>query len=463
MTEASEIRFPTEVIRDDYIPKEDYFSREFMQLEEERLWPKIWQIACRLEEIPNRGDFVTYDIVDDSIIVVRVDADTVKAYHNVCPHRGRRLAEGCGHSTQFACRFHGWRFDLEGKNIRIVDPEDWGDRLAVGEVDLQSVRAETWGGAVWINMDLDAEPLLDFLRPMRDYVDKFEFEKLRYRWYKTVIMQANWKVVAEFFNEFYHVQQAHPQVLPFTNDYSKSGGFGRHGMMWFAAEGAVPLDRSPRLTPKEEPDYRKIVLNFVETYDRDLAAMVTPRNVEATRRLMTEVAADASPTEVLAKWAQFRVEAGEADGSGWPEDLAPEYMEASGLDWHVFPNTIFLHGTVDGVLWYRVRPNGHDPESCIFDVWSLERYGEGKEPKLVREFYQDWRDTEWPKIYEQDFINIPEVQKGMRSRAFSAARPNPVQEQAIVNFHRHLRQFMGQGDIHDDGSRQPTDCAQAAE
>ncbi|MET4898719.1 aromatic ring-hydroxylating dioxygenase subunit alpha [Sphingomonadaceae bacterium jetA1] len=450
MVEAADIKFPTSNVRAGYIPKESYFSPEFARLEEEQLWPRVWQIACRLEEIPNRGDFITYDIVDDSITVVRVDEENVRAFHNVCPHRGRRLTEGCGHATQFACRFHGWRFGIDGKNTRIVDPQDWGDLLEPGAADLKPVQAATWGGAVWINMDMEAEPLLTFLEPMRDYIDKFEFEKLRYRWYKTVILQSNWKIALEFFNEFYHVQQAHPQLLTFTDDYSKSGGFGRHGMMWFDAEGAVPFRRSPRLNPKEEPDYRKFILDFVENYNRDLQAMVTPRNYEATQRLRTEVSADASPTEVLTKWVQFQMEAAEADGSGWPADLTPEDIEKSGLDWHVFPNTIFLHGTVDGVLWYRVRPNGHDPESCIFDVWSLQRYGEGKAPPLEREFYADWRDTEWPKIYEQDFVNIPEVQKGMRSRVFSASRPNPVQEAAILNFHQQLREFMGQGPIVDD-------------
>lgn len=449
-TLAEAIRFPTSAVRADHVPKEAYFSHDYARLEEERLWPKVWQIACRLEEIPKKGDYVTYDIVDDSIIVVRVDDETVKAYHNVCPHRGRRLTEGCGRAQQFTCRFHGWRFGLDGQNTRVVDRDDWGTLIAEGDVDLTPVRAETWGGAVWINMDLEAEPLADFLMPMRDYIDKFEFDKLRYRWYKTTIVPANWKVALEFFNEFYHVQQAHPQLLSFTDDYSKSGGFGRHGMMWFDAEGAVPFRRSPRLTPKDEPDYRNYILDFVENYNRDLRAMVTPRNYAAAQRLKTEVAADASPGEVLTKWVQFQLEAAEADGSGWPADLTPEYIEKSGLDWHVFPNTIFLHGTIDGVLWYRARPNGHDPESCIFDVWSLQRYGEGQAPELVREFYDPWTDGDWGKIYEQDFVNIPEVQKGMRSRAFKASRTNPVQEAAIVNFHRQLRQFMGQGEIEPD-------------
>src|SRR3546814_2210197 len=83
-------------------------------------------------------------------------------------------------------------------------------------------------------------------------------------------MPANWKTVLEFFNEFYHVQQTHHQLLPFTNDYSHSDGFGRHAAMWYPATGALPLSRSPRLPPKDEPEFRNFVLEFVETFNRDL-------------------------------------------------------------------------------------------------------------------------------------------------------------------------------------------------
>ena len=437
--------FPVDAIRDDFVPKDVYFSRDFARLEAEHLWPRVWQIVCRLEEIPNVGDHVTYDILGDSIIVVRSSADEVKAFHNVCPHRGRTLTEGCGHSSKFVCRFHGWKFDLDGKNTEIIDRADWGDCLKHGDADLKPVRLDTWAGWVWINMDPDCEPLRDFLAPIPDHVDKFEFEKMRFRWYKTLVVPSNWKLVLELFNEFYHVQQTHPQLLTFTDDYSHSGGFGRHGKMWFVSDGAVPLKRSPRLAPKEEPDFRKLVLDFVEKYDKDLEAMITKRNYEAAQRLRTECSADASPEEVVAKWFQFQMEAAEADGSGWPMELTPDYVEKSGLDWHVFPNTIFLH-MPDAVLWYRARPNGDDPESCIFDIWSLQRYGPGQEPPLERQFFASPGDAEWPRIYAQDFANIGEIQKGMRSRAYAGGRTNPVQERAITNFHRELRKFLIDGE-----------------
>ena len=133
----------------------------------------MWQLACRLEEIPKVGDYVTYEIVDDSIVVVRTAEDRVKAYHNVCAHRGRRLTEGCGHMQKFVCRFHGWQYDLDGNNTKVVDRQDWGDCLKDADIRLKEVKSGTWGGFVFINMDPDCEPLAEFIDvPVDDYCSK---------------------------------------------------------------------------------------------------------------------------------------------------------------------------------------------------------------------------------------------------------------------------------------------------
>ena len=92
----------------DRIPKQRYYDTDFYALEAENFWPRVWQMACRLEEIPRPGDFVEYEILDQSLIVVRVDAETVRAYHNACRHRGVKLVEGRGNRRTFVCPFHGW-------------------------------------------------------------------------------------------------------------------------------------------------------------------------------------------------------------------------------------------------------------------------------------------------------------------------------------------------------------------
>src|SRR4051812_6789065 len=90
------------------IGTEAYFSQSYARAENEKLWGKVWQVACREEEIPKVGDYVTYDILGESIIVVRTAPDRIAAYYNVCLHRGRRLTDGCGRAQKFVCRFHGW-------------------------------------------------------------------------------------------------------------------------------------------------------------------------------------------------------------------------------------------------------------------------------------------------------------------------------------------------------------------
>ena len=86
---------------------EPYISESYARAERDLLWAKVWQVACREEEIPNVGDFYTYEIQDQSIVGVRSAPDTISAYHNVCRHRGRRLTRGCGHATRFRCANHG--------------------------------------------------------------------------------------------------------------------------------------------------------------------------------------------------------------------------------------------------------------------------------------------------------------------------------------------------------------------
>lgn len=425
------------------LDKQAYLSPQFAKQEAAKLWPKVWQVACREEEVPATGDFVTYDIIDQSIIVSRGQDGILNAYHNVCPHRGRRLTEGAGHAGSFVCRYHGWSWNLDGSNTKIVDQADW-QQLDCAALHLQPVKIGTWGGYVFINMDPAAEPLEQFLAPVNALCDKFEFEKLRYRWYRTVVIQANWKVVLEGFNEAYHVQQTHRQLLDYLEDYTNSAAYGRHGAFWYPPleGGKSRFSRSSRLEVKPEPDSRRPVLAYYKEMHEQLGAMVTPRAYAAVQRLLTEVAPDAPSGQVLLKTRELARSAAIMDGAGWPESLTPDDIVQSRQDWHVFPNVVYLHTSIDGVLAYRARPNGYDPDSCIFDVWSLVRYAPGDEPPLKREFYKDWRDNDWGRILSQDFQNFADVQAGMKSRAFAGSRLNPVQEAVIANFHRALREFI---------------------
>jgi len=200
-------------VRDDFVPKEDYISADVLRLENEQLWPRVWQIACRLEEIPNVGDFVTYDIADESILVVRASTRDIKAHYNVCQHRGRQLKEGCGNTgDSIFCRFHGWRYHLDGSVARVREREDWAGCHGFQDENLRlkEVKLETWGGWVFVNMDPAATRLHDYLKPVPEILDPFLFEDLRFNWYKTLIFPCNWKTAIDAFTEGYHTEATHP-------------------------------------------------------------------------------------------------------------------------------------------------------------------------------------------------------------------------------------------------------------
>ena len=108
----------------------------------------------------------------------------------------------------------------------------------------------------------------------------------------------------------------------------------------------------------------------------------------------------------------------------------------------VFPNTSILP-SVEGAFWYRSRPNGDDPNSTIFDIWSLGRYAPGREPRVTQEIYTNLEEFQGRNpILEQDFSNMIAVHKGTRSRGWKGARPNPVEEANISNIHRVLHQYL---------------------
>lgn len=438
-----------DVVRPDYVPAAAYISPEYVKLEKERLWPRTWQMACREEEIATPGQFYTYDIADESITVIRKPDGSVAAYYNVCPHRGRRLTEGSGKTARLHCRYHGWKWNLDGQAVDIVDRDDWGDCLHDDDVALVSVKVGSWGGWVFINMDPESESLEDFLDPAKSILDPYEFDKMRYVWRKSIVMPCNWKVALEAFNEGYHVQTTHRQLLPLFDDKTYSKAAGKHGMFGYAPTALFGLP-SPRLEGKVKGDIRKGLYQFNKEMWDTLKATTTEEMLAAAKRLET-LPEDSDPFAVYGAFAQFHREEAAKNGRPFP-DLTVETMMASGTDWHIFPNLVFLHQPTN-VLFYRARPYGDDPDQCIFEINVLERFAEGHVGNTSIEYGAGPDSVDWGLILEQDFANMGEVQKGMKSRGFKGARPSPVQERAISNIHATLHQYLhGKDDAATNGS-----------
>ena len=165
---------PFKVSDPEKIPAQRYYDPEFYRLECERLWPRVWQMACRLEQIENVGDWVEYANLGSSVIVTRTTAG-VRAYHNACRHRGVQLVPSGAHGnckTQgFICPFHGWRWNGEGKNTFVYGRHLFNDDLlGEAELRLRECRVETAIGCAWINFDDTAPSLRDTMGDRKSVV-----------------------------------------------------------------------------------------------------------------------------------------------------------------------------------------------------------------------------------------------------------------------------------------------------
>lgn len=433
-------------------PVEAFISKEYAQAEGDRLWSKVWQHAGRVEEIPNVGDFLTYDIGADSIVIVRSAPDTIKAFHNVCSHRGRRLVDvppgaQCAHGNKsgFVCGFHAWRYNLEGKCTFKLDEPDWKGALTEERTRLNEVKVDTWGGWIFINMDPNCVSLREYLEPAASILDPFELAKMRFKWRQWVIFDCNWKTAIEAFMEPYHVAGTHTQMLEHGQYYAYSAAYGLHGVSGFdERDPSMKMKQSSTVTRAGKgKDARASTYALQnEIYTTVNKASTTETLVNAAKRLVDELPEDTPADQVVKHWLE-RAKADDAErGVIWPT-ITPDQMSKAGLAWSIFPNMAILQG-ITFALCYRARPYGDDPHKCVFESYAIERYPEGGAPK-TEWVYAAPTEANWGLVLSQDFSNMAAVQKGMRSRGFRGTLANPHQERKVTNFHRNLARYMRSG------------------
>nr|WP_292636778.1 aromatic ring-hydroxylating dioxygenase subunit alpha [Novosphingobium sp.] len=431
-------------------PTDAFLSKEYLAAEKKLLWPKIWQMVERETDLPNPGDWMTYNVADESVIVLRRDDGSLRAFHNVCPHRGRQLVsvpEGAhdvrgSNRRSFVCGFHGWTFDLDGKNTYILDPQDWHNKLTPEMTCLSDVQVDTWGGFIYINMDTDCVPLKEWMGRAGEILDHFELAKMRYKWRQWAIYDCNWKTAIEAFLEPYHVAGTHTQLLAYGNYYALSKQYGLHSVSSYdTRDSKFAMSESAGTTRAGKgDDPRRSTYELIkENYETVNYSASTETLVNAASRLVDELPEGTSAQDVIAHWMASAKRDDAARGVAWPE-VPAEIMAEAGLAWGLFPNQNILHG-VTFALCYRVRPYGDDPNKCIFESYALERFPEGEVPE-TEWTYADPTGDNWGSVLAQDFSNMEFVQKGMKSSGFRGPLPNPHQEQKVINLHRNLANFL---------------------
>lgn len=417
-----------------YVPKQRYYSGEFYALEKEHLWPHVWQMAAREEELPNPGDYVEYEITGMSILLVRQRDGSIKAFHNACRHRATQLATGSGHlpGRQLVCPFHGWRWNLDGSSSYVFMDSAFDPAcLKPDDLNLRECLVQTWAGHVWINMDRSAPPLMDALWPVAELLDGVGVGNMRVKWWKKVVLNANWKMMQEAFFEGYHVMQTHPQLL--MGGGEAAGAYAAEAIGYTAFKNGHARFQSDTYNRSVSDAEQFIAYARVLADGQD--AMTLDSDIRVFEDLRNKVGADHPDFGTAAITALYDY----AAGAGIPMEPLSEKMILWGGDIYMFPNYLMLP-MYGNCLCYRSRPYNDDPEWCQFDVWSLTTYPAGHEPEraeLLGTF--DKNDTEhWGLIPRQDFSNIEAQQRGLHSPGFDQLRLSNKYEISIANMHEEL-------------------------
>jgi hypothetical protein len=276
---------------------------------------------------------------------------------------------------------------------------------------------------------------------------------MRYSWRKRVMVPANWKTVIDAFIEGYHTPGTHPQVLrpyeglqpsarpapveeyqfaPFTPTFP----LGVHHSVFKYADRPASDDLGAEWADTTgRPD---IYANLIQYLHGALGAMHTERDARAAERLARMDAVPEVPA--IARHLALAEQLALEEGVDYPIMTLDEYFETTG-GYHVFPTMVLLVEK-GSVLGYRMRPNGGDPDSAIWDVFCLEHFAPRSVPETKWEIFPDWREADLGPFLAQDLKNLADIQAGMHSDGFAGLYLNSVQESSIMSEHRVADRYL---------------------
>jgi phenylpropionate dioxygenase-like ring-hydroxylating dioxygenase large terminal subunit len=394
-----------------------YRSKEIHDLEWERMWTKVWTLAGFASDIPNVGDYFKYDLGRESFLIVRSKPDKIRAYYNVCPHRGNQLvtADFATISDTIKCSFHGWKFGLDGSNVKIRDEETFRPEVIAHRPGLTETACDTWNGLVFVSMNPRPEPLLDYLGVIPEHLNAFRIDLMRPYSDTLAWLDANWKLNMDAFLEFYHAWDVHPETNPFIDSYRTQYDCYDKGI------GRMILPYGYASHKLEDPNAINAGLEYLlrafggnpDDYKHLSGTTYRPAIIEVKRKFAAK--------NGLKDW-----------------DNLSDNQLIDDWNYHIFPNTT-LNVFADVCYVQRWRPHPTDPEKSSYSAISINRpVPQDKNFQLTDlaglspDFLgpKGWDGSVRPErlypkelkefgfVLEQDARLVSQVQKGAMSRAF---------------------------------------------
>ncbi len=421
----------------DILDPSRYYDPAFKQLEWERLWTRSWLIAGIETDIPEPGDYSVFRLLHESIIIVRQQDQSVKAFYNVCAHRGNQVVlNDRGSVVQFTCAFHSWQYGLDGECSRITDKETFNPQLVCDNPKLQQVHCQLHAGLVFISLDDNPPPLKDRLGLPEGYLEAYELDKMFCVRHVVSEWAANWKTGVDAFYETYHLHSVHPETQDVMDDMGVQVDLYPHG----CSRMIVPIG----VKTKRQADQQSM--------NPSLQYMMSESSMDPA-----EYPDDAR--EVRRAIQQAKRRRSDKYGLGYERFTDGQLTDSWATG--IFPNVqIGLHP--EGAFLMRFMPHPTEPERFYYDTMTLIRPVEDPNYKTPgwmglpegTDTSGDFRpDTDYVplgeppglgQVLDQDSELLPVVQRGVRSRGFKGAIWGE-QEQRLRHFHKEMDRYLKQG------------------
>jgi phenylpropionate dioxygenase-like ring-hydroxylating dioxygenase large terminal subunit len=407
------------------IPKERYTGRDFAMLEWEHMWTKTWLCAGRASDAPHVGDYFTFEIGPESILVIRQQDGSLAARYNVCMHRGNRLREpGRGHAEKFSCLFHGWEYGIDGGLIKALDRDCFPQGVDPKKLSLQPVLCDVWAGFVFVCLDPTAGSLRGYLGVVPEHLDPYHFDDWKVSFDCTIEIECNWKTSVDAFNEAYHLSATHAWTMEFSDDVNTLYDcYDRHTRMIFPEIQASPRHPGAGTVTKgiKEMFLARVGID-VEKFEGG-PADARRAYADQIRTIAPALGADLSELN--------------------------ESQLCDDFHYTVFPNMTFnTHALFTWVFVHRPHPT--DPNKMFFDFINLTNAPAEHIARPEKAFFRtEDGDTlggkcEGGELLDEDLYNLPRIQAGMRSAAFRDLHLGR-QEVRILHHHRTLEGYLSRG------------------
>jgi choline monooxygenase len=218
-----------------------YLEPSLLEAEQRLIFERTWQLVGHVCDLPQSGSYITGRAGNQPVLVVRDEHGALRAYRNVCRHRGSELLTGTGQcKAAIRCRYHGWTYKLDGTLIGVPEGLAFGDKLDKPALGLHPIRFEEFAGLVFVNLDPDATPLNELVDGLAERLAPYRIGSLERFSEGATHQPANWKVIVDNYIEGYHIPIAHPGLMRML-DYKRYEAEVNEHYVWFEA----PLREKP--------------------------------------------------------------------------------------------------------------------------------------------------------------------------------------------------------------------------